>query len=184
MVLFCLFVSAGQGNEPPHNSASFVVVPNVNNTNDSTFAIIDGGKSLESADAIRAVLADIVDEEYILQQEGLEEGGSLSQEDVLERLQYLRQSMLSFHRHVTLYDQSQSPSFYMFIKYMNLRKHREYIRRKLMRIMRLKPIELWMRIQLDFLSSFSPLLYWARQLFLAIHPSSVTLGVFILLMFL
>ena len=86
-----------------------VVVPCVNKTDDLIIGVVDGGRSRDATSAVSTVLGDIVEEEYDIQQDKLQdskqETGYLgrhsmrkSELDEEERLQYLKQSVLSCHR--------------------------------------------------------------------------------------
>lgn len=98
--------------EASFGCTTHVVVPSVNKTDDLIIGVVDGGRSKDATSAVSTVLGDIVEEEYELQLEktqGREASGNLGQHsmqksaaDEEERLQYLKQSMLSCHRCVQL----------------------------------------------------------------------------------
>lgn len=98
--------------ETSFGCTAHVVVPSVNKTDDLIIGVVDGGRSKDATSAVSTVLGDIVEEEYELQLEktqGREASGNLGQysmqksaADGEERLQYLKQSVLSCHRCVQL----------------------------------------------------------------------------------
>jgi adenylate cyclase len=99
---------SGQIPELPCGCASHVAVSSVNRSTDAVYGVVDGGRSRDACSAVKTVLATIIEEEYDMYQEEMEEK-SLTQdpkadrmstlsEDSMDRLLYLRQSMLSCHR--------------------------------------------------------------------------------------
>lgn len=98
----------GMSAEAPFGCTACIVVPCVNKTDDLIIGVVDGGRSRDATSAVSTVLGDIVEEEYELQVEkrqGRETSGNLAKHcvrkstaDEEERLQYLKQSVLSCHR--------------------------------------------------------------------------------------
>ena len=98
----------GMSAETPFGCTTCVVVPCVNKTDDLIIGVVDGGRSRDATSAVSTVLGDIVEEEYELQldkKQGRQTSGNLGQHcvrkstaDEEERLQYLKQSVLSCHR--------------------------------------------------------------------------------------
>ena len=103
-----IFEFAGMSAEASFGCTAHVVVPCVNKTDDLIIGVVDGGRSRDATSTVSTVLGDIVEEEYEMQLEkaqGREGSSNLGQHtirkstlDEEERLQYLKQSVLSCHR--------------------------------------------------------------------------------------